>query len=620
MSITTACIIAFSISLFILAGTIVLGIVIKHCGCKSHKAVKSQSVFTPFKIFVLGFFFASVIVAYPVFYFFDFAGDAGVVRFFKSVFLSVVNTLQTFFLNADFTMVKSTISDSGLVQSAFATAYTLYASALYVIAPFLTFGFILSFFKDTVATLKYALYPSADIYILSELNERSVVLAHDIMTNGGKGRKLVVFTDVYEKDGERIAELVAEANGLGAVCLKKDIAEIWLKRAKKNYKRKVYLIGDDEDENLMQALAMIDRCRLTPRYNNYDTQFFVFANSAASEVFLDSIDNGKMKVRRITEYHNTILNMLRTHSIFEPAVQKGDKKVINIVIVGMGLYGTELLKTVCWLGQMSGYVVNVHTFDKDCAEEKIKSIAPEFYEMRDKSIEGEPYYNIIFHDKTDIGSSAFISELAAINNVTSAYVALGNDEMNIETAMKMRMLFGREKIKSGENIPEIYAIVYNTVKMDVFKRYGGLKSISGEGYNIELIDGVGSRYSLEVIEQTALEEEGLKCHLKWSKTSEQVEENKEKYERYEYFRKSSIAESAHKEMMIKIGLYKTDEAGKVSAEIAECEHKRWSAYIRSEGYVFDEKVKDDIAKTHYDLKPYLKISEEDRKKDYVVKS
>ena len=72
--------------------------------------------------------------------------------------------------------------------------------------------------------------------------------------------------------------------------------------------------------------------------------------------------------------------------------------------------------------------------------------------------------------------------------------------------------------------------------------------------------------------------------------------------------------------MIELGIYKVDENGKVGAEIAECEHKRWSAYMRSEGYVFNEKIKDDIAKTHYDLKPFKVISDEEKKKDYMVKN
>lgn len=617
MEITSACLIAFSLSIVILVSFIVLCAVLKKCRIAGSKNVKKRYFFTPFNIFLIGFCIASTVMAYPVFYYGLFAEDTGFIAFFKTLMIAVLNSLQTFFLNADFAVIKDVIG-SGAVKPLMASAYTTYFSLLYVVAPFLTFGFILSFFKDFSAKLKYALYPAADLYILSEINERSLALAKDIAENG-KGRKLIVFTDVYGDNEERTAELIAEAQRLGAVCLKNDITEIRLKGAKKKFK-KIYLIGEDEDENLKQALELIDRLKASPKYNNYNTQFFVFANSKESEVFLDSIDNGDMKVRRITEYRNTILNTLRDNSIFKTAVKKDDTKLMNLVLIGIGNYGAELLKTVCWLGQMPDYTVNIHAFDSCNAEEKFAIAAPEFLEMSGKKIEGEPYYNIVFHNDIDVNGSKFCDELSKISDITSVYVALGNDQLNIDTAVKVRTLLGRANIKSGSNIPPIYTIVFNSVKSGIFKQYGGLKSISGEDYNIYFIDGIGSHFRLEVIEQVALENEGLKCHLQWSKTSEEVEEAKKKYEKYEYFRKSSIAESAHKAAMVDLGIYKVGDDGNVSDEIAETEHKRWSTFMRAEGYVYDKKVKNDIAKTHYDLKPFKNISKSERKKDYIVKS
>lgn len=617
MTITSACILTFSVSIGVLALSVIFSIVFKRSRIASGKYENGRNGIMPFHIFLMGFFVASTVMAYPVFYYGLFGNDTGVIRSFKSVMISVLNSLQMLFLNADFGVVKDAIG-SGAVKSSLAAAYTTYFSLLYVLAPFLTFGFILSFFKDFSAKLKYTFYPAADLYIFSEVNERSLALAEDI-TENGKGRKLVVFSDVYGDKEEETAELIAAAKRLGALCFKNDITEIRLKGAKKNHKRKFYFISEDEDKNLKQALELIEQNKASQKYNNYNTQFFVFANSKESEVFLDSIDNGNMKVRRITEYRNTILNTLRSNSLFKHAVEKGNQKVINLVIVGIGKYGKELLKTVCWLGQMPGYVVNIHAFDVYNAEEKLKIAAPEFLEKNGKKEEGEPYYNIVFHNDIDANSSRFCDELSKIKDVTTVYVALGNDELNIDTAVKVRTLLGRASLKHGSPVPPIYTIVFNAVKSEIFNRYGGFKSISGKDYNIQFIDGIGSHYRLDVIEQIALEEEGLKCHLRWAATSKDVEEAKKSYERYEYNRRSSIAESAHKATMIDLGLYKTDESGKVTAEIAEYEHKRWNAYMRAEGYVCD-KVKDDIAKTHHDLKAYKSLSEDERKKDEIVKA
>lgn len=634
MDISSACKIAFSISICIIVVALVFSIVLKKRSAMGGDAARKHAVFTPFNIFIIGFFFAATVMAYPVFCYGDFASEVGFVGFFKSAMISVLNSLQMFFLNAGFSEVKEVINSSTM-QANMASAYTIYFAVLYVVAPFLTFGFILSFFKDFLARLKYMLCPAADTYIFSEINERSLALAKDIFKNGRKGRKLVVFTGTYsdgdDKEKEEMDDLIDEAKKLGAMCLKNDITEIKLKRAGKGHTRKFYFISEDEDRNLKQAIELIGRCKEMKNYNDFGTQFFVFANSVESEVFLDSIDNGNMKVRRITEYGNTMLNTLRKYSIFTNAVQKEKVKEINLLVVGVGSYGKELIKTVCWLGQMPNYEVNIHAFDAGNAEDKFKNSAPEFMAMNGKRIDGEPYYNITFHNNVDVHSSAFCDELAKIGTVTSAFVALGNDELNVETAVKVRTLFGRAKSKADEKsksekkgesvniIPPIYAIIFNSVKSDIFKQYGGLKSVTGKDYNIEFIDGIAFHYTLDVIEREELEKEGLKCHLQWSTTEADRAAATEKYEKYEYYRKSSIAESVHKAIIKELGIYAVDENGIVSDELAEYEHKRWSAYMRSEGYVYGT-VKDDIAKTHYDLKPYKKLSKAEQDKDYIVKS
>ena len=52
------------------------------------------------------------------------------------------------------------------------------------------------------------------------------------------------------------------------------------------------------------------------------------------------------------------------------------------------------------------------------------------------------------------------------------------------------------------------------------------------------------------------------------------------------------------------------------------EHRRWSAYMRSEGYVYsgstDASSRDDLAKMHNNLAPFDDLSEEDKRKDSVV--
>ena len=52
------------------------------------------------------------------------------------------------------------------------------------------------------------------------------------------------------------------------------------------------------------------------------------------------------------------------------------------------------------------------------------------------------------------------------------------------------------------------------------------------------------------------------------------------------------------------------------------EHRRWNAYMRSEGFVYsgstDKASRDDLAKMHHNLVPFDALSEEDKRKDSAV--
>ena len=103
--------------------------------------------------------------------------------------------------------------------------YTTLFSILFVLAPILTFGFVLSFFKNISAYKRYITHYNSDVFIFSELNEKSLALAKSLHKNDGKNR-FFVFTDVFEKEEEQSYELVEKAKELGAVCFKKDIVFI----------------------------------------------------------------------------------------------------------------------------------------------------------------------------------------------------------------------------------------------------------------------------------------------------------------------------------------------------------------------------------------------------------
>ena len=615
MNATVLCIITLSLSALLILAAIGVGAYLHRAELRKTNLKGRRRAISPFRLFVLCFFLAATLVLYPVYHIDYLVDDTGFVKVLKAILLSAQNALQMFTLNGGFDNINAFFS-SGEVNRTLATIYTVYATFILIGAPMLTAGFVLSFFKDATALLRYSLLPGREIYAFSKLNARSLALAEDILKDGRRG-KIIVFTDVFEQNEEQDFELVLQAKRLGALCFKKDITELGLRYARKNSLRKLYLIGEDEDENIRQALTLIDRHRDT-KYDTPLMQLYVFSNNIESEALLNSADNGNMKVRRINENRSLALQELKSHPIFENAIEAGGKKKLNIVILGLGGYGAELLKSICWCGQMPEYTLEIHAFDKEDGEEKIRLHAPDLIKHNGSNKEHEAQYHIHFHDGTDVKSTHFFEEISKIQGITSVYVALGDDELNIETAMHVRTALGRIYPSNGSDLPPIYAIVYSASKTDTVAHSNGLKNMNDEEYGITFIGALRDRYAVDSIEQPELEKLALSIHLFWANTEDEKQKAIEKFNHYEYYRRSSMAQAVYRELRAQLGYHKMDEAtneGKLNNDLLrEYEHRRWNTYMRTEGYILSDS-KDHIAKTHPMLISFDELPEEEQLKD-----
>lgn len=611
-------ILCFALSVGCILAGVLAGFIIRRFIYAKHgeSLYKGKSMLSPFHILLVGFFVGVCCLFYPL-YHQDWDANGSVVgQFFATLFYSLRNGAQVFIMEGDATAVKELIFSTLGEESVLGVWFYLYALLIFLVAPIFTATFVLSFFKNAKATLRYRLAPAKTVYYISNLTEKSIALAKNIAKEHGKGA-MIVFFDVFEKeDDESNGELIEQANRIGAICFAKNITEIGLKRCRKKLVRKFYLIGENENENVKQALILMRICRADKRLDTKQNEFYVFATTESSEKLLDTAPNGKLKVRRINETKNLMLNVLSEGCLFENCVEENGKKKINLLIVGLGQYGVELLKAACWSCQMIGYYLTVHILDKsENCKDTIRAIAPELIEKSDCDDAGEAKYSLRFHPNIDVCDATLVDELERIGQITVAFTTLGDDELNMETAMKMSAVFKKQEIMQGWTPPSIYAVVYNVIKSNTILE-NGLRSIKGEPYPVKLIGGLSSRFSLKVIEQAEMEEEAIRCHTKWSETDTQKAADMEMFYKYEYYRNSSRAEAIYAKLREGLGI-ELGKDGVTLEQIAEYEHMRWNAYMRTEGYVYGQK-KDDIAKTNPSLKSYWELSPEDRKKSEEI--
>jgi hypothetical protein len=209
---------------------------------------------------------------------------------------------------------------------------------------------------------------------------------------------------------------------------------------------------------------------------------------------------------------------------------------------------------------------------------------------------------------TDVDSVEFDRIVTELPQTTYAFVALGDDEKNIAIAIKLRILFERLGYKT-----KIQAVVYNTDKKEALI---GVKNYAGQGYDIDFIGDMKTSYSEEVIMDSEVEDKALERHKKWGSESS--------FWQFDYNYKSSIASAIHSSLKRECGIPGIHLAPEQREEterdnIRMLEHRRWNAYMRSEGFAYSGSIekssRNGLAKLHNWIVPFDELPLSEKEKD-----
>ena len=523
----------------------------------------------------------------------------------ETFLISIHNTIRLFVVDGEFDFVYQNIGTE--VSEAVFAWYTGVLAGLFVLAPLLTFGFAMTFFKNVAAYEQYLCNFWVDTYVFSELNEKSLALATSLKDKG-----LLVFTDVFDNGEEQEFELVGKAKKLGAICFKLDITAPIFRWHSKKAKLCFFTINEEDyTENTRQALMLVETYR-----HRSNTELYVSSTQAESELLLTKAFDGMgeesdgIRVRRIHEVRSLVSRTLYEEgyaAVFASAADTdgGDKR-ITAVVVGMGGHGTEMTKALAWFGQMDGYSLSIHAFDREpTAQERFALACPElmgpFGYPADLPGEEEPYA-ITVCGGVDVETTAFVQKVLALCP-TYVFVSLGNDERNIAVAVRLRELCERAGCH-----PYIHAIVYNSDKKAALD---GITNFKGQPYDIHFIGDMRTSYSAQVLFDNTVEKLALARHTAWGSEAT--------FWQYSYNYQSSMASAIHTRMKKLCGIPGVEKKSEERTEeelwaIRRLEHRRWNAYMRAEGYVYGTQ-RYDLAKTHPCLVPFDALPEKEQIKD-----
>lgn len=135
------------------------------------------------------------------------------------------------------------------LEGTWKTAYIYITYVMFVLAPVLASGLIMTFIGDTGEKLRYWLSWSPKCYVFSELNESSLSVAES--AKRADGRKTIVFCNT-KKVNERFVE---DARKIGAILLHKTADHLHLSHRFKKYE--FYFLAENEDNNIALTESFI---------------------------------------------------------------------------------------------------------------------------------------------------------------------------------------------------------------------------------------------------------------------------------------------------------------------------------------------------------------------------
>ena len=245
---------------------------------------------------------------------------------------------------------------------------------------------------------------------------------------------------------------------------------------------------------------------------------------------LCSLMPSRQRVIRLDDVRSLIYHELDLHGfrLFENASKKNANE-IHAVIVGLGQYGTEMLRALSWYAQVPGFTLRLTAFDEDKnAEDRLRRAMPELMARADALVKGgvpecgeANCYLRVFGEMNAEGTE-FYKTLSTLPRVTHVFVALGSDKRNIATATAIRAHY----LACGEGeLPEIETVVYDSdyavmMGADPAEEGGDGCSVGAnvrrQPYRIRMLGDVESFYSVDTLLNSEMLDAGLFTHIRYS--------------------------------------------------------------------------------------------------------
>ena len=183
----------------------------------------------------------------------------------EEIFNSFLHALQTFSMDEDYTYYviqgKTMLRELFGAHTPLQTVHGVYSFLINTMAPIAGGAFVFEILARLFPKIRLylsSLFLSRPKYYFSELNDASLALATSVFeapTSLFK-RPYLIFTDAYiDNKEEGDSELITQAQALGAICVRDDLAHVFKSKRGKRY---FFLIDKSESGNMQTFVELAD--------------------------------------------------------------------------------------------------------------------------------------------------------------------------------------------------------------------------------------------------------------------------------------------------------------------------------------------------------------------------
>ena len=379
---------------------------------------------------------------------------------------------------------------------------------------------------------------------------------------------------------------------------------------------------------------------------------------------LELVRAARVKINgvRINEIRFLVYQYLYDHGA-ELFREAGKDKIVNATILGYGKHGKEFMKALLWYCQLPGYKVNLTVIDSDeTAESRFKAEFKGLELDKEFTSSEDMRYRITFRH-TAFGTDEFVTEITdnSVSSHSHFFVCFGDDNLNARACQVIQ----RERGRKGADLEtKITAIIRNvdvkelimnddTEVIGDFDTYYSVKTFSADNKLIESGFAEHSSWDKRMAKEKnrAWDEKYSRTVFNFSDYSFYSSISKGLHRRLRAHPEGLGCEQKYRDVFARISsladaqIYEAEcktlmtaskaipkiakktladfeaeieslDASGVSAEeivklrslgkdlrlVAEIEHVRWCAYVRTDGWIHNVK-RNNSCKMHTDLVP-----------------